>query len=182
MLSHGASLCSAPPTGGSRRTASTRTPPRKDRDRRTRPPCDATISRLRRLSKQERGRMLIEAAVVGAVEMIRMLLVAGVDVQARDNCGMTALHRAAVAGHVEAVRCLLRNGAEVGSEDSERRTPLHLAATAGHAAVVRLLMVPTAGSDAGCRYRGMPLRANAGGLADTGAVPHRAGNYRRVQN
>ncbi|XP_047101004.1 poly [ADP-ribose] polymerase tankyrase-1-like [Schistocerca piceifrons] len=112
------------------------------------PPDDATVSRLRSLSQQERGRRLIQAAKQGAAEQLRELLAAGADVRARVEYSRTALHWAADRGHVAAASCLVGAGAEVDARDWRGRTPLHWAAEGGHAGVVRLLVDASADPNA----------------------------------
>ncbi|XP_046983511.1 ankyrin-3-like isoform X2 [Schistocerca americana] len=94
----------------------------------------------RNFSKQDKDRLLIKAAMVGATADLRALLAAGADVGARDEAweSWTALHWTADRGHVEAARLLLEAGAEVGARTRQESTVLHLAACSGHAAVVQL--------------------------------------------
>ncbi|XP_049843145.1 ankyrin-3-like isoform X2 [Schistocerca gregaria] len=110
----------------------------------TPPPDDATVRRMRTLSRKERGSRLIQAAKQGAVGEMQALLAAGADVGATGSERMAALHWAAVEGRVEAVRCLLEGGAEVDARSDDQNTPLHTAARYGHAAVVRLLVAASA--------------------------------------
>ncbi|XP_046984158.1 integumentary mucin C.1-like [Schistocerca americana] len=108
----------------------------------TPPPNEATVSLMRRLPAEERGRRLIQAAVQGLVGELRALLAAGTDVGARGGWGWTALHWAAVRGDVEVARLLVEAGADVNARESSREQmmPLHLAAERGGAAVARLLL------------------------------------------
>ncbi|XP_049843356.1 uncharacterized protein LOC126295129 [Schistocerca gregaria] len=115
----------------------------------TPPPDGAAVSRLRSLSRDEKGSRLIQAAEGGEMEELRALLAAGADVESMDGDRRTALQRAAFKGRVEAVRCLLESGAEVNTRNIRHNTPLHSAASAGHAAVVQVLM--TASADANIR-------------------------------
>ncbi|XP_049768986.1 uncharacterized protein LOC126106664 [Schistocerca cancellata] len=126
----------------------------------TPPPGDPTVSLMRSLPAEVKGRRLIQAAKEGAVSELQSLLAAGADLEARDddNFRKTALIWAAEKGHVAVARCLLRAGAEVDARDGVfQATPLHWAAREGHAAVARQLL--EAGADANARndIRSTPL-------------------------
>ena len=64
----------------------------------------------------------------------------GVDVNARNEHGMTALMRAARYGHAAAVRTLLERGADPNVARNDRFTALALAAFFGHTETVRILI------------------------------------------
>jgi ankyrin repeat protein len=51
------------------------------------------------------------AAMSGHREKVQLLIAAGADVNARDNCGRTALMIAKEMGHIEIVQLLRANGA-----------------------------------------------------------------------
>ncbi|XP_049769398.1 uncharacterized protein LOC126108205 [Schistocerca cancellata] len=113
----------------------------------TPPPDEATVSQMRSLSEEERGRRLIEAAEEGAVEEVRALLAAGADVGARGGGGLTALHQAAERGDAAVVRLLLSAASDPNARDQWGWTPLHLAAYCGHAEAAAALL--QAGADRG---------------------------------
>lgn len=69
----------------------------------------------------------------------------GVNPNAHDEHGRTALHIAAAKGYADVVSTLLRHGAEPNQKDSLGNTPLHLAACTNHIQVVTLLL--RAGTD-----------------------------------
>ena len=92
---------------------------------------------------------LHEAAGMGDVMRIRMLVEAGMPVAALDDQKLTPLHVAAAEGHVEAVRALVEAGAPLEARDFAEQTPLHLAALFGHTECVRLLLA--AGADKGAK-------------------------------
>jgi ankyrin repeat protein len=85
--------------------------------------------------------MFIEAAGHGAIEIVRWLLAQGVNVDATDFGGRTALIRAAHRDHLEVVEELLRAGADPDHRDDDTETVLMWAADhAGNAAVLRALL------------------------------------------
>jgi cytohesin len=69
-------------------------------------------------------RAFLKAAMKGRIKEIRKAIRAGVDVEATDEYGMSALHLAAWNGHPEAVRALLHAGAAVDPRDNFGMTPL----------------------------------------------------------
>ncbi|XP_046984082.1 cortactin-binding protein 2-like isoform X3 [Schistocerca americana] len=114
----------------------------------TPPPDSVAIALLRTLSGEEKGRRLIQAAILGSMEELQALLAAGVNLGARDMNEWTPLHWAAGRGYEEMVRRLLAAGADVGARDKFQQTPLHLAAWAGRPAVVSLLSASSADPNA----------------------------------
>ena len=62
-----------------------------------------------------------------SIEVIRLLLGAGVDVNLKNNRGETALHGAAGKGADKVVRFLADNGATLDAKDRSSRTPLDVA-------------------------------------------------------
>lgn len=79
------------------------------------------------------------AAAEGEAPLVELLLVDGLDVNARDGDGRTLLSWAAQRGHPDAAELLLRHGADVNVRDHAGKTPLAWAAQAGHQAVGALL-------------------------------------------
>jgi uncharacterized protein len=63
----------------------------------------------------------------GINEAIRMLIEAGLDVNAANGRGQTALHGAALMGYDDVVRFLAESGAQLDIEDSRGFTPLQVA-------------------------------------------------------
>lgn len=72
--------------------------------------------------------------------MLRMLLKAGLDIDARGGDGITALMLVAEAGDCELVQFLLDEGADRRLEDQKGRTALAYAARGGHEAAVTTLL------------------------------------------
>ena len=70
---------------------------------------------------------LFVASGMGYARWVRRLLEPGVDVNAKDGLGYTALHWAARAGRKDVVILLLSKGAGSNANNKARITPLHLA-------------------------------------------------------
>jgi ankyrin repeat protein len=93
------------------------------------------------------GKTLLMAAAsdehggyLGTSDVIRFLLHKGLNVQARDEGGWTALHFAAMSGNLENVRVLLQAGADPDAADEGGQTSWLIAADGGHAEALRLLL------------------------------------------
>jgi ankyrin repeat protein len=80
------------------------------------------------------------AARNGHVEVVRVLLEGGADVQRVNVDTNTALHTAAQNGHLEVCRLLLDSGAKVDTVGQFKETALMGAASNGHLEVCRLLL------------------------------------------
>lgn len=86
------------------------------------------------------GPLVMIAAKLGHVDMVRLLLDRGANVELTDDLGATALMGAAATGNLEIVRLLLDRGADVNHDDWSDQTPLSEAAVAGHRVIVDLLL------------------------------------------
>ena len=85
-------------------------------------------------------RELWRVAESGDMDALAGILSRGVDVNARNEHGMTALMRAAHEGHEQMVRALLEHGADPNITRNDRFTALALAAFFGHTETVRILI------------------------------------------
>ena len=94
---------------------------------------------------------LWRVAESGDIEELVALLPRVVDINARNEHGMTALMRAAQHGRVKMVRVLLEHGADANIKRNDKFTALALAAFFGHTEVVRVLMEHGADSRASTR-------------------------------
>jgi len=84
---------------------------------------------------------LICAAAKGYIDIVKMLLSSGADVNLSNNDGWTALTCAAAKGYIEIVKTLLSSGADVNHSDKFGRNALKLATEAKRNDVVNLLSV-----------------------------------------
>jgi hypothetical protein len=92
-------------------------------------------------SADDPGDALRRAASVGDVAKVKELLTAGVDANAANSYGGTALSFAADKGHAEVVKLLLEHGADPNVKDTfYSSTPLTWAVDHGHSEVVRALL------------------------------------------
>jgi len=85
-------------------------------------------------------RELWRVAEDGDTDALARILSRGVDVDARNEHGMTALMRAAHNGREQMVRALLEHGADPNITRNDRFTALALAAFFGHTETVRILI------------------------------------------
>jgi hypothetical protein len=84
---------------------------------------------------------LAENAFEGHLKVVRDLLLAGADVNARGATGVTALISASTKNYVDIVRLLLQqSNVDVNAQDSNGATALVVASSRGHLEAVRLLL------------------------------------------
>src|SRR5215813_5657153 len=92
---------------------------------------------------------LLDAARKGDLSAVRTFLRTGVDVNAMDSNGNTALQCAAASGSIAVVQALLGAGADVRSQSKDGFTALHAAAVEHEVRIVELLL--SAGADVNSR-------------------------------
>lgn len=92
------------------------------------------------------------AAQVGHVDLIRMLLLNGADIDVSNDQGSTPLHVATDRIHHDAVRYLLEANASVAVRNNDGETPLLRAARNGSLACASLLLAHGAPVTASCRH------------------------------
>lgn len=83
---------------------------------------------------------LIDACYDGDMARLESLLDAGIDINARNNDGVTALAYASDRGHTDIVKKLLANNADANVRSNIGSTPLMNAAYTGHVKIVNLLI------------------------------------------
>ena len=94
---------------------------------------------------------LMRAALIGHTSAITDLLARGLDVNATDQHGRTALMEAVYGGHTETVEALLKLGATVNAKDESGWTPLMEAASKSRCCAVRTLLAYGADVNAACK-------------------------------
>jgi ankyrin repeat protein len=72
-------------------------------------------------------KLLLDTAQWGHKEIVQVLILRGVDVNAKGNFGETALMMAAYWGHKEIAELLIKNGAYVNAKDNNGTTALMMA-------------------------------------------------------
>ncbi|XP_022906707.1 ankyrin repeat domain-containing protein 17 isoform X2 [Onthophagus taurus] len=88
---------------------------------------------------------LMEAASAGHLDIVRLLVVHGADVNAQSTSGNTPLMYGCAGGHQDVVKFLLENGANVEDHNENGHTPLMEAASAGHVGLAKILLEHGAG-------------------------------------
>jgi ankyrin repeat protein len=83
---------------------------------------------------------LSTAVAAGNVDVIRVLLRNGCDIEEYDLEGQTPLHHACLNGRLEAFQFLVQEGASIFAKDRRGRCALDMAAEAGAEEIVRLLL------------------------------------------
>jgi ankyrin repeat protein len=103
-------------------------------------------------------RRLLQAAARGSQSAMEECLAAGVQVDCKDESGLTPLLHAALTDGTAAIRALLAAGASVNTVDRHGNQPLHLAAISGASpASIRALLERGALVDARNGERATPL-------------------------
>jgi hypothetical protein len=106
------------------------------------------------------GECMAVAASYGYLEVVKLLLEHGVDIETNDT---SALEQAASGGHLEVVRLLLEYGPNVKVDGEYLARALYLAASDGHLEVVRVLLEHGADVEVDGGYHSSPLQRAASG-------------------
>lgn len=105
-------------------------------------------------------------AASGSEEIVKLLVGAGADVEAKDGNGRAPLVVHAQEGHLGAVKILLERKANVDARDKDGVAAIHAASENGHVDVVKALIAAGATIDVAMRSGATALHA----AADKGAV------------
>jgi ankyrin repeat protein len=109
----------------------------------------STKQMIERAEKAKDANLFLKAIKKGDIERIRKLISQGADANAKDNRGMTPLHKAAYYGRRQIAEVLIAKGANVNETDTAGQTPLHIAANFGAKFVPELLLAK--GADVNAR-------------------------------
>jgi hypothetical protein len=128
------------------------------------------VVRLRELGSGETA-LHMAAGFDKTGDIVRMLVQAGADVNARDDePGWVPLHRAAMFGRAEAARALCEAGADVNARwELSQQTPLHKAAGWGNVETIQVLVAHGADVNARDFLKVTPI-CEAAGMGKTDAV------------
>ncbi|XP_034435517.1 ankyrin repeat domain-containing protein 6b isoform X3 [Hippoglossus hippoglossus] len=91
------------------------------------------------VTKYGRGPLHL-AAYKGHIEVVRILLKAGCDLDIQDDGEQTALHRAAVVGNSDVIGALIQEGCALDRQDKDGNTALHEVSWHGFSQSVKLLV------------------------------------------
>lgn len=100
---------------------------------------------------------LISASETGSLPEVKRLVEAGVEIDAQDSRGRTAVMAATHGNHPEVVEYLLSKGADVNIRDERSDNPLLYAGAEGLLEIVRLTLAAGADTKLTNRYGGIAI-------------------------
>jgi len=106
--------------------------------------CRDAYETVERIYGRTNGTKLIQAVKDGDLQTVQDLLTNGIEADAKDYDGKTALGWAAYKGHAEIVELLLEKGADVNAKTNKGTTPLMLAADQNHIEIANILLAKDA--------------------------------------
>lgn len=90
--------------------------------------------------KFNKGTVFLSAVASADIDEVTKLLDEGVDIDYKNNDGLTALHQACIDENKEMVTLLIERGADIEAVDNEGWTALHAAASAGDVEIAQILV------------------------------------------
>jgi ankyrin repeat protein len=127
------------------------------------------------------GEDFFPAAEMGDNNIISDLILLGINVNASDANGNSALHLAVLNNHFSTVELLLQNGAEINSTNSNQNTPLHLAVQKGFREIVEQLVLGGADGNAANSDGKSPLQIVEESLRPESSELASARKFQKVQ-
>lgn len=110
--------------------------------------------------------VLHESVKTGSVDIVKLLLAAGADINVDDDSGDTPLHMAIDSENVNILKLLIDSGANVNAKNEDSDTPLHTAIEKQKVKAIKLLL--DAGSDVHAQnmHKATPLHLAANYCSD----------------
>ena len=71
---------------------------------------------------------------------VELFLIAGIEVNAKNSDGASALHLSTASGNVAITELMLEHGADVDIRNAEHDTPLHLSTSKGYTQITKLIL------------------------------------------
>jgi len=106
-----------------------------------------------------RDTLLIEAAANGHLDVVKLLIENGADVNIFHH--NKPLHNAAMKGHIEVAQILLANGADINAKGTGDAAPLHIAVSNNQLAMAKWLLSKGANVNPRAAYGCTPLHSAA---------------------
>jgi ankyrin repeat protein len=108
---------------------------------------------LERMDRQFTADGFLKAVDDRDVKAVRLFLAGGIDVNARNSSGESALHLAADNDDAEMVALLLKSRPDINAKDERGKTPLLDAATNGQGTAKTIPLLIAGGADLGIHYK-----------------------------
>jgi len=97
------------------------------------------IKDLSNLTKEKKGEKLIEASYAGRLDIVKLLIEAGADINIKNNYGVTSLMLASEGGYKEIVKLLIEASADINAKNIFGDTALMYAYENNHKEIIDLL-------------------------------------------
>ena len=97
------------------------------------------IKELSNLSQEEKNEKLLDASDEGILNIVKLLIKLGADINAKNYDGNTPLIFASANGYLDIVKLLIENGADINVKNKRKHTALYWASIKGYEDIVELL-------------------------------------------